>query len=191
MIRHPSPATGSPATSKMCQKIQGHTCKISYNINIHMMLRCLLLLIFMLRHRQAIFESKGDSVFLCWMQDSNLGSLEHHWGTVKIYRLWPVRRKAIIWTNANWLPLGKITSGKFESKYSYSHQRLVPVLIQEMHLKRPSAKWHPFCSAPVQYVNSLRLSGAYASVNYPASVQIMTCRLDGAKPLSEPILECC
>ena len=33
---------------------------------------CFLLLISMLWHRQAIFESKGDQVvFLCWMQDSN------------------------------------------------------------------------------------------------------------------------
>ena len=29
------------------------------------------------------------------------------------------------------------------------------------------------------------------SVNYPALVQIMACRLDGAKPLSKPMLEYC
>ena len=28
----------------------------------------------------------------------------------------------------------------------------------------------------------------YASINKPALVQIMACRLDGAKPLSEPML---
>ena len=33
---------------------------------------CLLLLIWMLWHRQVIFESKGDKLsFLCWVQDSN------------------------------------------------------------------------------------------------------------------------
>ena len=31
----------------------------------------------------------------------------------------------------------------------------------------------------------------YASVALPALVQIMACRLDGAKPLSEPMLEYC
>ena len=31
----------------------------------------------------------------------------------------------------------------------------------------------------------------YASVNKPSLVQIMACRLDGAKPLSEPMLEYC
>ena len=31
----------------------------------------------------------------------------------------------------------------------------------------------------------------YASENSPSSVQIMACRLDGVKPLSEPILEYC
>ena len=34
-----------------------------------------------------------------------------------------------------------------------------------------------------------RVTHIYASVNKPASVQIMACRLDGAKPLSEPMLE--
>ena len=31
----------------------------------------------------------------------------------------------------------------------------------------------------------------YASVNQPSLVQIMACRLDGAKPLSEPMMEYC
>ena len=31
----------------------------------------------------------------------------------------------------------------------------------------------------------------YASVNLPSLVQIMACRLTGAKPLSEPMLEYC
>ena len=31
----------------------------------------------------------------------------------------------------------------------------------------------------------------YASVNYPSLGQIMACRLAGAKPLSEPMLEYC
>ena len=31
----------------------------------------------------------------------------------------------------------------------------------------------------------------YASVNQPSLVQIMACHLDGAKPLSEPLLEYC
>ena len=31
----------------------------------------------------------------------------------------------------------------------------------------------------------------YASVNFPPLVQIMACRLVGAKPLSEPMLEYC
>ena len=31
----------------------------------------------------------------------------------------------------------------------------------------------------------------YASVNLPALVQTMACRLAGAKPLSEPMLEFC
>ena len=31
----------------------------------------------------------------------------------------------------------------------------------------------------------------YASINYPSLVQIMACRLIGAKPLSEPMLEYC
>ena len=31
----------------------------------------------------------------------------------------------------------------------------------------------------------------YASKNLPSLVQIMACRLDGAKPLSEPMLEYC
>ena len=33
--------------------------------------------------------------------------------------------------------------------------------------------------------------GIYASVNKPSLVQIMACRLDGAKPLSVPMLEYC
>ena len=39
--------------------------------------------------------------------------------------------------------------------------------------------------------NSLRPSDTYmhASVNSPSLVQIMACRLDGAKPLTKPILE--
>ena len=39
------------------------------------------------------------------------------------------------------------------------------------------------------YITSLRLSDAYASVNLPSLVQIMACRLTGAKPLSEPLLK--
>ena len=31
----------------------------------------------------------------------------------------------------------------------------------------------------------------YALVNKPSLVQIMACRLDGAKPLSEPMMEYC
>ena len=31
----------------------------------------------------------------------------------------------------------------------------------------------------------------YASVNWPSSVQTMACRLDGARPLSEPMMEYC
>ena len=31
----------------------------------------------------------------------------------------------------------------------------------------------------------------YTSVNYPSMAQIMACRLAGAKPLSEPMLEYC
>ena len=41
---------------------------------------------------------------------------------------------------------------------------------------------------------SLRPSNAYAmyaSISYPSSVQIMACRLAGAKPLSEPLLKYC
>ena len=34
---------------------------------------CLMLLISMLCHRQAIFESKGDKLTFCWMRDSNQG----------------------------------------------------------------------------------------------------------------------
>ena len=33
--------------------------------------------------------------------------------------------------------------------------------------------------------------GGYASANYPSLVQIMACRLVGAKPLSEPLMEYC
>ena len=41
-------------------------------------------------------------------------------------------------------------------------------------------------------VNSLRPSDAYmASVKLPPLIQIMACRLVGAKPLSEPVLEYC
>ena len=36
--------------------------------------------------------------------------------------------------------------------------------------------------------NSLALSDTYASVNYPSFVQLMACRLVGAKPLSETML---
>ena len=40
-----------------------------------------LLLIPMLWHRQAIFESKGDTLSPCWMQDSKLGSLRHQFAS--------------------------------------------------------------------------------------------------------------
>ena len=41
-------------------------------------------------------------------------------------------------------------------------------------------------------INSLRLSDAYERQwNKPSLVQIMACRLFGAKPLSEPVLTCC
>ena len=33
--------------------------------------------------------------------------------------------------------------------------------------------------------------GIYASVNFPSLAQVMACRLSGAKPLSEPMLEYC
>ena len=35
------------------------------------------------------------------------------------------------------------------------------------------------------------VSHIYALVNYPSLVQIMACRLIGAKPFSEPMLEYC
>ena len=38
---------------------------------------------------------------------------------------------------------------------------------------------------------SSRPSDAYASENWPSSLQIMPCYLDGARPLSEPMLEYC
>ena len=41
------------------------------------------------------------------------------------------------------------------------------------------------------YVNSLRPSDEYMSVNLSSLVQIMVCRLIGAKPLSEPMLDYC
>ena len=44
------------------------------------------------------------------------------------------------------------------------------------------------------HINTLRPSDAYmiyVSVSYPSLVQIMACRLAGAKPLSEPMLEYC
>ena len=50
------------------------TCIACMHARTHARTR--LLLMSMHWHRQAIFESKGDVVFLCWMQDSNPGSLE-------------------------------------------------------------------------------------------------------------------
>ena len=47
-----------------------------------------------------------------------------------------------------------------------------------------------FCLITVG-VDSFRPSDAYVSVNWASLVQIMACRLVGAKPLSEPVLECC
>ena len=43
-----------------------------------------------------------------------------------------------------------------------------------------------------RFFNSLRPSDAYMSqLTRPSLVQIMACRLVGAKPLSEPMLEYC
>ena len=41
------------------------------------------------------------------------------------------------------------------------------------------------------FINSLRLSVAYVSVNWPSLIQIMACRLCSTKPFSEPMLEYC
>ena len=43
----------------------------------------------------------------------------------------------------------------------------------------------------LHHINSLRQSNIYASVNLPSLVQIMACRLVGAKSLPEPMLEYC
>ena len=50
--------------------------------------------------------------------------------------------------------------------------------------------WCLFGAKP--FVNSLRPSDAYMrQLTRPSLVQIMACRLNGAKPLSEPMLEYC
>ena len=79
----------------------------------------------------------------------------------------PGRRQAITWTNA-----GILLIGPFGTNFSEISIKILTFSFTKMRLKVSSAKWRP-------------------SVNKPSLVQIMACRLDGAKPLPEPMLEYC
>ena len=94
-----------------------------------------------------------------------------------------------------WIPI-KI-SLKFVPKGPINN---IPALVPMMAWRRPGDKplsepmliFVPthICVTRPQWVNPLRPSERiYAWVNYPPLVQIMACRLAGATPLSEPILE--
>ena len=62
------------------------------------------------------------------------------------------------------------------------------IFVRENDFKMSSANCEPFCP----YVNSLRLGDTYMRQwTMSFSVQIMACRLFGAKPLCEPMMVCC
>ena len=73
LIRYPVPMMSEYSAHLTSLQVGFHTWHCQYT--------SLLLSISMLWHRQAIFESKGNklssSVFLCWMQDSNLEVSRH------------------------------------------------------------------------------------------------------------------
>ena len=52
----------------------------------------------------------------------------------------PIRRQAIIWTNA-----GLLSSGRFRTNFSEILIKVQSVSVTKMNLKTSSAKWRPFC----------------------------------------------
>ena len=87
-----------------------------------------------------------------------------------------------LWYNS--LSGSHLAPGNNESLY-YFH-----IWCLKLHLKMPPPKYRPFCLDLniLTFETEWRI---YASVNWPSLVQIMACRLNGAKPLSEPMLEYC
>ena len=111
----------------------------------------------------------------------------------------PGRRQARIWTNAGILLIGPLGTNFIEILIG-----IQTFSFKKMHMKMSSAKWRPFCldlnvliTVWISKYTHYNVWGEmtypliYASLNKPSLVQIMACRLDGAKPLSEPMLGYC
>ena len=124
----------------------------------------------------------------------------------------PGRRQAIIWTNT-----GILLIGPLGTNFSDILIDILSFSFKKMRLKVSSVKWRPFCFGhnvlnkgqwiTIMFVcimclfapfmvhcgfNSFSHSAAYMR-HWTGSVlvQIMACRLFGAKPLSKPMLGCC
>ena len=79
------------------------------------------------------------------------GRMTHTWvGKLTIIGsdngLLPARRPAITWTNARILFIGLLGTN-----FSEILIRIQTFSFMKMHLKMSSAKWRPFCSAPICY----------------------------------------
>ena len=110
----------------------------------------------------------------------------------------PGQHQAIIWTNA-----GILLIPTFGTNFSEILSEIHIFSFKKMHLKIWSAKWQQLChgisvlkgnvcNPSIPPFNSSTPSAAYMRQwSRTALVQIMTCRLIGAKPLSEPVLEYC
>ena len=90
----------------------------------------------------------------------------------------PVWRQAIIW-GQRWHFINSISGNT--TSYSDIWIETQPVSYKKMYLNIPT----------ISDDHSVSGSMFYQCVIWPSLVQIMACRLDDAKPISEPMLESC
>ena len=91
------------------------------------------------------------------------------------------RRQAIIWTND-----GILSIGPLKTNFNEISIKLHTISFKKIHSKISSGKWRPFCLTVSVLIKNSPAFTTPLLWCLPALVQIMACRLVGAKPLSEP-----